>query len=222
MTSQKINDICKYANGVYYRDYNNWFLNNVTFEDFKQSLLCLALEFPKDSVIYLVRRYKYSQMCAPEQVPFKIKNMKTFTEITHDIEDSEQLIELLGGEYNPFDFSNHNNAINVIAEKLYEKEEQRDRFLDYMHGQSIGGSRQRDCRNKLFNHRFEILKTLLLNGTINFSYYKYLLNVANQMDKPCSVKKDLNMSSGAVIWRNYYEKNKAKLKERRKQKKLKS
>lgn len=216
MTAQKIDMISRYANGVYFKNYEQWALHSETFEDFKQSLLCLALEFPEDSPALLLKKYKFSKMCAPEEIPLKIGNMTMFSTLTENIEDDEQLIEFIGGAYNPFELPVYNNVIYIVAKRLYDNEKFYNLFLDYMSGQSIGGGRQRDCREKLFRHRFEIIKILLFYGVIGQKYYYYLLGVAKEMQKPCAVKKDLNMCSGAVIWREYYERNKEKIKEKRK------
>ena len=221
MTAEKIEQISRYASGVYYKNYNVWSLNNERFEDFKQSLLALAIQFPKDSCSLLMKRYKYAQMCAPEAVPLKIRNMTPFSKLTEDIEDTEQLIEVLGGVYEPFEIPAYNNVVSIIAKQLYENNERRELFLDYMYGQSIGSGKQRTCREKLFNHRFEILKTLLVYGVISVTFYKYYLNIAKQMDKASSVKKNLNMSSGAVAWREYYERNKERLKEKQRERRKK-
>lgn len=217
MTAEKIDKISRYANGLYYRNYDQWALKGESFEDFRQTLLLLAFEYPDDTPALLVKRFRYSKMCATEAIPLQIRNMTPFSVLTEGTDDENEFIEQLCGIVeDEYEDEKEISCIVQIAYCLYEKPEMRDMFLDYMHGQSVGGGRQRDCREKLFRKRFEILAILRQNEKIDEREEKRLTAIAQEMTKPAPVPKVHDDTAQGKSYRAYYYRNKEKIAQKRK------
>ena len=217
MTAEKIDKISRYANGLYYRNYEQWELKGESFEDFRQTLLLLAFEYPDDTPALLVKRFRYSKMCAIEAISLQIRNMTPFSVLTEGTDDENEFIEKLCGVVeDEYEDEKEKSCIVQIACYLYEKPELRDMFLDYMHGQSVGSGRQRDCREKLFRKRFEILAILRQNEKIDEREEKRLTAIAQEMTKPAPVQREIKDTATARANRAYYERNKEKFAERAK------
>ena len=217
MTVEEVEKISRYANGVYYRNYDQWELQGESFEDFRQDLILLALENPKDSFSLLMKRYRFRKMCAVEAIPYRLENMKPFSSLVEEEEGLNDLIEQLGGEIEAEVFpENKLSCIGEIASYLYDKPMWRDLFLDYMHGQSIGGSRQRDCRIKMFNHCKEILQILRRNEKIDSREEERLKELLKDMRGPAPVPKQHDDTAQGKSYRAYYERNKEKIAQKKK------
>lgn len=219
MTAERIDKISRYANGVYYHDFDRWELRGESFEDFRQALLLLAIENPNDSLTFLMSRYKYGKRSAPEAIPYKVENMTPFTVLTEGAEDENDLIEYLGGEYeseNEFEFEEEGGSIEEIARYLYDDSERREMFLDYMYGKTVGGQKQRDMREKCFRHRFDILEILEKNGDIEKREVSRLKQIARELTSPPKVSRKLKDTNANKDCRAYYARNKEKFAERAK------
>lgn len=217
MTVAEVERISRYANGVYYRDHDKWELKGESFEDFRQDLLLLALENPKDNFSLLMKRYRYRKMCANEAIPYRFQNMKPFSSLVEDEEGLNALIEKLGGVIEAEVFpENELSCIGEIACYLYDKPMWRDLFLDYMYGQSIGGSRQRDCRIKMFNHCKEILQILRKHEKIDQREEERLKGILADMTGPAPVPKQHDDTAQGKSYRAYYYRNKEKIAQKRK------
>lgn len=138
---------------------------------------------------------------------------KKFSELApRETEESrEDLIANLKPLYDSYYRTPESPVINFLAKELYDNEELRERFLDYMSGMSIGGSRARDMRYKLFNRRFAILSALNEFDCISFKDYKRYLELANALTSaPSAKRKPLSKNKTAERCRKYYEQNRDK------------
>ncbi len=209
MSDEEIIELSKYCSGVYYRDYNQWLFSGMTYEDFKQTFILLALENPTYSPALLMRLFRYKRLCATDAVHYKVENMTKFSDLLiSGFETEEDIIETFGEKIEDDFFNYKKSSIFGLSKMLYPNEKSRQKFLDYMHGQSLGGSWQRNCRIQLFKKRFEILDYLFLYGKISMAEKKRLTEFAQTMTRYAPVKRTLSQSSSAVANRKAYEKKK--------------
>ena len=216
MTAEEIDKICRYANGVWRRDKGLIGLQGCTMDDFKQKMLLCALENPTFTPAMLVKKIRYADMCEKNAVPYKLECMPKFCDLapegTDDINGYIENVYGLGVEDSTE--TEENSCIFELAEKLYEIPARRDLFLDYMHGQSIGSGKQRDCREKLFRWRFEILQFLEEHGKITYSQRLYYEELAKTMTNYAPVPRVLSMTDSAINCRKYYHKDEIKSRQR--------
>lgn len=209
MTAETIDKISRYANGVWQRDKGTIGLQGCTLDDFKQKMLLCALENPTYPPAMLVKKIRYAEMCEENAVPYKLECMPKFCDLAPaGVDDIDGYIENkygLGVE-DSTEIA-ENSCIDELAKTLYDREDRQNLFLDYMHGQPIGSGRQRDCREKLFNHRFEILQFLEEHGKITHSQRFYYEELAKIMKNYAPVPRVLSMDKSAINCRKYYHKD---------------
>lgn len=216
MTAEKIDKISRYAYVVWRNDRTSIGLRGCTFDDFKQKMLLCALENPTAPPAKLVSIIRFGEMRELSAIPYLIECMPKFCELapegTDDIDGYIENVYGLGVEDSTE--TKENSCIYELAEKLYDRPDRRNLFLDYMHGQPIGSGRQRDCREKLFRWRFEILQFLEDHGKISHSQRLYYEELAKTMTNYAPVPRVLAMTDCAINCRKYYHKDIEKSRER--------
>lgn len=210
MTAEKIDNLCRYANVIYNGNPNRLECRGESFEDFKQNFLLCALEHEDYSPALLLKAVRFSKMCYSEAILYRISEMEHFSDLIPEGADYDiEWIETICGAGEEFDISGSWDFIKRLAEVLFpNKIERQELFLDYMCGMSIGGGTQRDIREVLFHHRFEILNLLRNEGFIGLRDYEKYLILAKELTVPAKVKKQLRQTSDAIACRKYYEAHK--------------
>lgn len=210
--AERVEKISRYANGIYYKNYEVLGCRGEMFEDFKQEMILYALMYPNDSPALIFRRVRYAKQCQTEAIPYKLENMKTFSELSaKGGTDESEFIEILCGveEDTYFDDKDGEKWLSILGGRLFKSEARNEAFQDYMHGMSVGGGVQRDIRQVLFNRRFGILSFLKDFDVISETERERWEAIAEEMTEPAKVKKTLSTNSTAEACRRYYEKNKA-------------
>lgn len=211
MTAEMVDYLSRYANKIYYQDTENFFCKDGDFEDFKQSFLLCALEHEGDTPAMILSRLKYSKMCQPEAIQYRLTEMCLFSDLIPEGDEYDfERIEQICGTFEEFDpFIESDGVIEFIANYLYPTNEKgREQFLDHMYGVSISGGKNRDIREMVFRHRFEILKILYKSGYLTVYRYKHFLRLASEAVAPAKAVKHLKDTSERRAQRDYYQRNK--------------
>lgn len=217
--AERVEKISRYANGIYYRNYNVLGCYGELFEDFKSEMILYALMYPEDSPALIFRRVQYSKRCENEAIAYKIENMKTFSSLMEKGgTDENEFIEKICGieEDTYFDEKDGEEWLSVLGGRLFKSENRNEQFQDYMCGMSVGGRVQRDIRAVLFTRRFMVLAFLNDWGIISPKERERWEAVAEEMTEPAKVKKTLSQTGTAAANRRYYEKHKEYFAERAK------
>ncbi len=210
--TERIERISRYANGIYHKNYEVLGCHGEMFEDFKQEMILYALMYPNDPPALIFRRVRYAKQCASEAIPYKLENMKTFSDLAaKGGTDESEFIEILCGveEDTYFEDKDGEKWLSILGGRLFKNEARNEAFQDYMHGMSVGGSVQRDIRELLFRRRFGILSFLKDFDVISESEREHWEAIAKEMTEPAKVKKMHSTNGTAEACRRYYEKNKA-------------
>ena len=213
MTEEEARNYEAYAATVYRRDPGAWYCRNESMEDFIQSFLLCALEHEGADSAYILHALKLSRKCPPECIPYKVESMAHFSDLISDGKENDvEYIEKLAGLAVEDDYDTVEcGGADYAAWYLYRTNPKGyELFLDYMHGMSCGGSKNRDIRERAFNNRYDLLKILYATGFLCPRDYKRYKAIADGMTEPAKAVKMLSMSSTAVNCRKYYEKNKEK------------
>ena len=185
---------------------SNYVLRSEPLEDILQEAYLIAIEINSTHIgSTLLFRHIMDKDKALYVFP------KKFCELVPNLDEEARsdLIEQLKPLYNVFKRYIDKPVLTRLANDLYDKEEFRERFLDYMYGMSIGSCKARDMREKLFRNRFHILEVLADYGAIGESEFKYYMSLAYELKTPPKAKrKPLSTNKTAERCRRFYEKNK--------------
>ena len=209
MTEKRLEKLMRYGRKVYYRDFR---YRDEPIEDFLQTFILFALENPEDTPALILWKIRNQSI---HKNPYRLRY---FSEIESDERYKNglgYLENLLRIEESGYELG-RTDSVDDLAEILYERDDLRELFLDYMHGQPCGDYFQRKCRDKLFRWRFKILDELERSGKIVEREKAYFEAIARGMTKPAPVKKNVLDTSKARAQRAYYERNRAKESERKK------
>lgn len=217
--AERVEKISRYANGIYYKNYEVLGCRGELFEDFKSEMILYALIYPEDPPALIFRRVQYSKRCPNEAIAYKIENMKTFSALMEKGgTDENEFIEKICGieEDTYFNEKDGGKWLAVLGGRLFKSEKRNELFQDYMSGMNVGGGVQRDIREVLFNRRFMVLAFLNEWGIIDQKERERWEAVAEAMTEPAKVKKTLSQTGSAAVCRRYYEKHKEYFSERAK------
>lgn len=226
MTAEKIESISRWANTIFYQNWERVECHGGDFEDFKQTMLLYACMYPEEPYARLLKRIYNDKLKISEEMPYQISSMKMFSELEKRSETPSEFIEqLCGVKEDEYPFEKEVSCVGEIALLLYPKREDlREEFIDFLYGQSSLSSGKRDkIRTKCFNHRFEILAILAKNEKITERERAEFEKIAREMTKKPSVKKVVKDNYNANWLRaKYYEnleesrrKNREKARKRR-------
>ena len=218
MTAERIEQLSRYANGVYSRDGSRYYCREGDFQDFKQTVLLYGMEYPEDSPALLIQRIKYARMCAKEAISYRLENIPPLSVFLD--EDGELIENYFRREPsgNEEESDTGESWLAELGKKLFKSEKSNEEFQEYMRGgNSVTATRKRAIRAVLFTHRFEILEYLEEQGKLTSRERERLERLAKEMTKPAGVPKVRKQETTARACREYYQRNKAKFAARAKE-----
>ena len=209
----------RWANVLYFRNRDLYFVREYSFEDFKQSFLLYALERWGKPLALVSKGFMLSLRSVPEALPYHLGHMAHFSDLLPDGADydSDYLEKFVPCSYETFfEESDEYTVLKKIAVYLYPKRpDLQESFLDFLFGGTFSGpaaiSRRTNIRLKIFHHRLDIFKLLWQGGLLSTFDYRRYKAIASELTKHPLLSRPLSMLSVNVNWRkNWAARQRAK------------
>lgn len=207
----------RWANVLYFRNRDLYFVREYSFEDFKQSFLLYALERWGKPLALVSKGFMFSLRSVPEALPYHLGHIAHFSDLLPDGADydSDYLEKFVPCSYETFfEESDEYTVLKKIAVYLYPKRpDLQESFLDFLFGATFSrceAHRKRNIRLKIFSHRLDILKFLWQGGLLSTFDYRRYKAFASELTKLPLLSKPLSMNSATVRWRKWAARQRAK------------